>query len=197
MRLVFVRHGAASDVQGRCIGQTDLPLSAKGAREITALQINTTVRKIVASDLARAHESTRLLAEQLRLSVARDARLREMNFGDWDGALWSELELSDGQRLSDWMDHWRTAAPPNGETVDALAHRVAWWLDEQLVDESLSESTVIVVAHAGSIRAAICLLTGTPLDKMFEIPVEHAHATIVEVSAAGATITASNVRTVI
>lgn len=197
VRFVFIRHGAASDVHGRYIGHTDSPLSSKGAGDIRALTftVHNTV-KLVSSDLARASDSAQIISEAINVPIEHDARLREMNFGEWDGRLWSELEQSDGERLSVWMDNWTTAAPPLGETVGMLVERVATWLRDQIQKLPGHHSTVIVVAHAGSIRAAICLLSGTPTANMFDIPVEHAHATVVEISKNSTTITAnvSNVR---
>lgn len=196
LRFVFIRHGVATDVEGRCIGHTDVSLSAEGALAIRDLQFDVAPHRIISSDLARAYESARIIGASTGVFVETDSRLREMNFGVWDGQHWSDLERNDGKRLSQWMDHWITAAPPNGETVDALAHRVAWWLDEQLANDSLHGSTTLVVAHAGSIRAALCVLTGVPLEKMFDINVEHARATVLELSGTGWKIAASNVRVV-
>ncbi|MEO7362278.1 MAG: alpha-ribazole phosphatase family protein [Gemmatimonadaceae bacterium] len=192
MRFVFIRHGIAHDVDGRCVGHTDVPLSEAGARSVRELQLARGIHKLFSSDLARAADTATILSERLALPVIIDARLREMNFGDWDGCAWREIERCDGERFSDWMDQWFTAAPPNGETVNALANRVASWLDEQLADAQLRDATIVVVAHAGPIRAAICLLTKMPFKKMFDISVEHARATVVLISASATAVTHAN-----
>lgn len=192
MRFVFVRHGVAADVDGRCIGHTDVPLSPAGALAVHQLEVGGAVHKMVSSDLARAAETARILSAKMDAAPIFDERLREMNFGEWDGRSWSDIEQSDGARFSVWMERWTTEAAPGGETVQALAHRVASWLDEQLADDQLHGETIVVVAHAGSIRAAICLLTNAPIASMFDIAVEHACATIVDVSERGATVIESN-----
>ena len=196
LRLVFVRHGTARDVEGRCIGHTDVPLSEAGARSVGELEFDCPIDKIVSSDLSRAAASARILSQQLALPVAVDDRLRELYFGDWDGRTWNDIETCDGQRFSEWMAAWTTACPPNGETVDALVTRVAGWLHEQFRDTQSRGSTILAVAHAGSIRAAICQLTSMPIQQMFDIPVEYGRATVVEVSANLATVSQVNTRAI-
>lgn len=198
VRFVFVRHGAAEGVEGRCIGHTDVPLSAEGATEIRQISFEgVNVTRLVSSDLSRALQSAQIISESIGVPITTDARLREMNFGEWDGCTWNELEQSDGARLSTWMEHWTIAAPPAGETVNALLERVALWLNAQLAQTQSDITTIVIVAHAGSIRAAICLLTRTPPAKMFEIPVEYARATIVDVTDGNARLVGANVEHVV
>lgn len=195
MRFVFIRHGAADGVEGRCIGHTEVPLSVEGIAEIRQLTFDSAnIGRLISSDLSRAAHSAQLISASVGTPVTVDARLREMNFGEWDGRTWVELEQTDGDRLAAWMEHWSSAAPPAGETVDMLAARVASFLNDQLVQAQSHRSTIVIVAHAGSIRAAICLLTHTPFSQMFEIPVEYARATVVDVTPAGAVLIASNVQ---
>ncbi|MGV3708466.1 MAG: histidine phosphatase family protein [Gemmatimonas sp.] len=175
LQLVFVRHGRASDVEGRCIGQFDAPLSADGVRQVESHDWSAYgADGIISSDLSRAHDSAKLIAAQLSLSVTLDGRLGEMDFGEWDGRAWSELESEDGQRLSFWMEHWQTAAAPGGETVEDLFGRVTQALRWIVGSQHTGALTIIVVAHAGSIRAALCVLRNQPVSSMFDIVVEHA-----------------------
>lgn len=187
-RLVFVRHGVASSVEGRCIGHTDVPLSAAGADSVRVLQLGEfKVSAIVCSDLRRARESADIIASSISLEPTNDARLREMNFGEWDGREWSELQRSDGDRLGRWMENWRHASPPAGESVDEIVGRVSECLrdirERFQTDDNQEAQTVVVVAHAGSIRAALCLLREVPVDQMFDIDVPHATAIAFEPAA--------------
>lgn len=194
LRLVFVRHGRARDVDGRCIGQTDVPLSDRGREEIRQLSsalaaAGICVDRVISSDLARARESAALIADVVRRPVEIDSRLREMAFGDWDGRPWAEIERDDGARYAAWMADWLTLAPPGGETVSELARRADEWTSTL---ESVSQ-TLIVVAHAGWIRAAVTRLLGRAMRDLFALPVDHARMTIVDVTPTGAALVASNV----
>ncbi len=175
MPLIFVRHGQAEGVKGRCVGHFDAPLSQQGIDQIQALSFaESNATHIVSSDLKRAQQSAGIIARALSLTPATDPRLREMNFGEWDGRLWSELEQTDSTRLSGWMEHWTAVAPPRGETVSDLAARVRSFLRDMTALTMRADRTIIVVAHAGSTRAALCELNGVPLSNMFDIVVEHA-----------------------
>lgn len=199
---MLVRHGQALDVDGRCIGHTDVPLSPEGAAAIRQLVARRTgspsigggeTAFVFSSDLARARESARLVAEAIGVGVTTDARLREMNFGEWDGRRWSDVEAADGVRLHSWMERWTEASTPQGETLGDVARRAAAWLAEHIMAPAGEWRTVIVVAHAGWIRAAVSQLTGHSLAKIFDIPIDHAHATIIDVGASGNHLLASNV----
>lgn len=201
-RLVLVRHGQALDVDGRCIGHTDVPLSPEGAAAIRQLVARRTgspsigggeTAFVFSSDLARARESARLVAEAIGVGVTTDARLREMNFGEWDGRRWRDIEAADGAHLHSWMERWVEASTPQGETLGDVARRAAAWLAEHIMTPAGEWRTVIVVAHAGWIRAAVSQLTGPSLAKIFDIPIDHAHATIIDVGASGNHLLASNV----
>ena len=201
-RLVLVRHGHALNSEKRCVGHTDLPLSPDGEhafRELVkdgaalrAIASNGGLR-IVSSDLMRAVASARIIAEVAARDVEYDARLREMNFGEWDGRTWDEIGSVDGARLQAWMDDWVNVPAPRGEGPRDVAARAASWLEAILDPPRDAARTVIAVAHAGWIRAVIAQLTHHPLERMFELPADHARATLVHLSPAGNEIIASNV----
>ncbi len=193
-RLAFVRHGRAIVADNLCIGHTDVPLSPEGVDAIRALAKRVGARsvRIVSSDLRRATESAAIIGVAYGCEVHRDARLREMNFGEWDGRSWTDIERDDPNRLRDWMERWADLAPPGGESAADVSHRAVEWIAEIL---ATPDESIIVVSHAGWIRAALCQLLGRDLARMFELPVDHARATIVDVTRAGCTVIAANVST--
>jgi alpha-ribazole phosphatase len=183
MILHFVRHGRASDVDGRCIGQTDRPLSDAGRAEADALARTRRVMDLpcISSDLARATETASHLTSAL---IVEDSRLREMHFGEWEDRTWADLEATDASRLQAWMQDWTTVRAPNGESFTDVILRVRAWLDA--CDRSSGEH--VVVAHAGSIRAAAVTLLELPPSKAFSLTVDHAHVSTFSLSSHGATL---------
>jgi broad specificity phosphatase PhoE len=201
-RLVLIRHGHAVNSEKRCIGHTDLALSPAGEGDIRALLRDATELRaaavegrvrVVSSDLARAVDSARIVAGELGCDVELDARLREMNFGEWDGRTWDDIGSTDAVRLQSWMDDWVNVPAPHGEGLRDVAARAASWLASVLDGPHGGSRTIVIVAHAGWIRPTIAQLTGHPLARMFELPVDHARATIVDVTPTGNKIVASNV----
>ena len=74
-----------------------------------------------------------------------DNRLREINYGHWEGELWTELPAKDPQGFAAReADKWGWQ-PRGGESYRALSERVARWLDEVQRD-------VVVAAHGGVMR---------------------------------------------
>jgi broad specificity phosphatase PhoE len=195
-RLVMIRHGRAEGADGRCIGHTDLPLSAHGRATIGDLSVLAPSvvlgsASLVASDLRRAIDSAAILGKALHLSVHSDLRLREMNFGEWDGCSWADLEQNDGERLRGWTDSWLDTAPPAGETVSDVEWRAEHWLRDAAAPLD-HVRTIFAVAHAGWIRVAVGLLLGRPVSRLFDTPIDHAHATIVDRFASSAVLVAEN-----
>ena len=127
--LHFIRHGRAEHVDSVCIGHTDRPLADAGLNEIEALarRLDTHDLPCISSDLMRAHDS----AERLTTgAVTLDSHLREMNFAEWDGRSWADLEVADGAQLNEWMSDWTTIRAPGRESFAGVIARVRSWLGD-------------------------------------------------------------------
>jgi broad specificity phosphatase PhoE len=112
-----------------------------------------------------------------------------MDFGEWDGRFWNEIEREDADRLKRWMESWVTERVPGGESFSVLSERVREWYSQSVASSALE---VLVVAHAGSIRALLCHLLDVPLAKAFEFPVDRLRISTVEIGETGAQLVALN-----
>ena len=191
VRLILIRHAEAAHADGRCIGQTDLSLSTRGRASLTELVSPTGAladalqapegglvdAAVVSSDLTRARDTAAAIVGEFGLPLTLDARLRELDFGEWDGRNWHELAMTEGAAVREWMADWQHKAPPGGETVDMLATRVGDALDAISL---MPHDSVVVVSHAGWIRVALCKLRDIPLARMFDIAVGHLDVTVAE-----------------
>lgn len=194
MLLVLVRHGRPNGADGLCLGHHDLALADAGRPALERLAAEwrgdaeagraavPLPGRLVASDLARARGSAEVLGTAFGLDGEADARLREMDFGAWDGRAWAEIEAADGARLGAWMADWAAAPAPGGEAFPDVAARTAAWLADLRAGPAPA-APVLVVAHSGSIRALLCEAMGWPLAQAFRVRVEYARATAVRVAA--------------
>lgn len=155
--LAVWRHPQPSGVQGRCLGRTEVPVDRRKAKRL-AHQIRRWARQhgaprvVLTSRLQRAASVGRVLAGwgwQHRV----DARLNEMDFGDWDGLPWDSIGAD---AVAAWCAAFAEHAPGGGESVSALLSRCG----SLLAELHAAASPPCVVGHAGWISAARWLQRG-------------------------------------
>ena len=155
--LYFVRHGETDwNRAQRYQGQRDIPLNALGREQAArngaalhaALGSAAASLDYVSSPLQRALETMELMRVELGLpskGYRTDDRLREINYGHWEGELWRELPTTDPEGFAAReADKWGWR-PVGGESYRELSNRVAEWLAEV-------ERDVVVTAHGGVMR---------------------------------------------
>jgi len=107
-----------------------------------------------------------LLALRPDLHLRTDPRLREMDFGTWEGRAWASIPATD---IAAWTANFAHHAPGGGESVAALMARVAQAWDEarkQAPDEACTNTTTTAlqprlwISHAGVMRAVQLLAQG-------------------------------------
>jgi len=162
--LHLLRHGAP-DVSGLMLGRTDAEPTAEGIKACVDLVADLGIEAIVSSDLRRAACAATAIGETLGLSVTIDPRWRELDFGDWDGLAASEVDAAALGRF--WNDP-DAAPPPGGERWSALLGRV----DQALAD--IAPRTTLVVAHGGSMRAAVASLCGFEQRQLWALDLPYA-----------------------
>jgi broad specificity phosphatase PhoE len=146
--MLVVRHGQSVwNAEGRWQGHADPPLSALGVLQAkSAAAALGSLDAIVASDLARAVETARTIAGELGLGpVATDARLREVDAGEWTGLTRDEIEVA-------WPG-FLTAGhrPPAFEPWAHVAERAAEALHR--IGRLHPGGQVLVVSHSGVVRS--------------------------------------------
>jgi alpha-ribazole phosphatase len=164
MRLILVRHGETDwNAEKRYQGQADVPLNRTGRRQAAALArrlAGEPIHALYTSDLARAAATAQAIGRPHGLSPRAGPRLREMDFGAWEGLTYAQIQERDAAALDAWMADPLGFAPPEGESLAQLADRVdGFW--EALVSRHAT-GTVVVVAHGGPLRVMICRALGLP-----------------------------------
>jgi alpha-ribazole phosphatase len=166
MKLLLIRHTAVTGTDGICYGRTDVPLADSFAAEAAAVRaaLPPPPWTLYASPALRC----RLLAETFGLPVTVDARLGEVDFGDWDGCAWNDLPRP---ALDGWCADFVHARPPNGESfTDLIARAEAFVAD---IARRHPDGTVLAVTHAGIIRALLALRRGLGYAEAFSIAVPY------------------------
>ncbi len=194
MRLIVVRHGETLyNMQERFTGQSDVPLSALGINQTTALGkhlATETLDVIVASDLQRARATAQAIASYHKLPVEEDADLREIAFGTWEGATYAEILAHDADLVERWQADPTIHAPPGGETVTQLHRRVVRALERWRAQ--YSQETVLWAVHGGVIEVLLCHLLAVDLKCRWQFRHDNASITEIDLSCVGATVVRLN-----
>lgn len=183
-RIFLVRHGETDwNLAGRLQGSHDIPLNdlgreqaAETARVVERLSGGARHLDFVASPLSRAAQTMAILRAELGLppdAFRRDARLREITFGRWEGSTWPELRRRDPASLAARdADPWNFS-PPGGESYAELSTRVL---------EAIAELTgdAVVVTHGGVVRAMLHAFAGMPPAQAVELPVRQGAVYLIE-----------------
>ena len=115
--------------------------------------------KVVSSDLARATDTARVVAETLQLGeVEIDISVRERDVGDWCGRTTEEIDLIWPGAIAAWRSG-RLDRPPGGEHEPDFRARVVRAV-ERLASEA--KGPILVITHGGVIRSLVRQLGGEP-----------------------------------
>jgi probable phosphoglycerate mutase len=122
-----------------------------------------------ASPAGRALQTLAVIAEHLELDWHRariDARLREIDIGDWGGRYYADVFAEDATAF-DRATGLFAARPPGGEYYDDVAVRLRSWLD----DTQDEPGDRLIVMHGMSSRVLRGLLTGAQIRPGFAAPI--------------------------
>ncbi|MCX7197416.1 MAG: histidine phosphatase family protein [Proteobacteria bacterium] len=156
-RVVLIRHGETEWNRDRRIqGQTDTPLSSLGRQQ--ALAIGQRLKRerftaIYASDLQRAWDTAQAIGQAAlaerpdAVQPVADRRLREMDFGEWEGKTSAEIAASHPEAHARSKHRDADFRIPGGESFRDLYERTVDAVTS-LVDAHPG-GTLCVVAHGG------------------------------------------------
>ena len=158
--IVFIRH-AATDMAGTFCGQSDPPVNALGRRQIDDLAARLSDEAwdvIYSSDLRRAVATAKGLVRGSALEVVTTPRLREIDFGAWEGLCWRQIEEVDRVYAQRWIEGFPALPAPSGESFPDFEGRVLGIAEELL--RMAETKRIAVVAHGGVMRVVLRSLLG-------------------------------------
>ncbi|WP_108869348.1 alpha-ribazole phosphatase [Aquimarina aquimarini] len=164
MEIYLVRHTTPNIEKGICYGQSDIGITESFAEEIKEIHKNIPLHEITtvySSPLQRC----KILARSFKKPIIQDARLKEMNFGDWELQAWNDI---DQEISAPWMKDFVNVQVPNGESYVMLQKRV---LDFYYSLPLSSEEKILIITHAGPMRALLAHIRKIALKDSFDIKI--------------------------
>lgn len=166
--LYIVRHGETDwNKMGKYQGITDVPLNENGLNQAKACGEalkDITFDRILSSDLSRALVTAETIRGDRTTPITVDKRLRELNFGDWEAMLFSDIEARWPGLIDEMYLRPHLVKVPNGESFKDLQDR-AWAGLEEFLNKNDEEETLLIACHGGTIRTLLC--------KLLDISISH------------------------
>jgi broad specificity phosphatase PhoE len=178
-RLLLIRHAEVeARYQGVFGGRIDMDLSPRGHEQAAALArylLPKPLDAIYASPMKRVHQTLApLLVTGVPIPIVLPD-LREVDFGDWTGLKWDEVQEKFGISAFSWLDQLECGAIANAECGETLRDRVDPCLERILADHAGQQ--VAIFCHGGIIRVLLSMLLRWPLSSMGMFEVEYASLT--------------------
>jgi probable phosphoglycerate mutase len=180
-RLVLVRH-ALHDWIGRGVAgrMPGVALNAKGREQAEALAAALpldAVDALYSSPQQRAQETAAFIARRLKLDVRAAPEFDEIDFGEWTGRTFAELDAG-APGWSDWVDRRGSARAPGGEAFAQVRDRVVE--GARRLQREHASGTVLVVTHGDPVKALIATHLSMPLDELESFDVACASLSVIE-----------------
>lgn len=179
--IYLVRHGDIGlEGEKRFIGQTDLPLSAKGLQQAEGLQrmlAYVDIDAIYCSDLKRSVQTAEIIAARFEISPITSPELREISLGDWEGRAFTEIAGQYPQEFIRRGEDMANYRPPGGESFAECSRRVIPFLEKKLL---YAAGNILIVGHAGVNRVLLAHMLGLPLANLFRIAQDYGCLSVIQ-----------------
>ncbi len=190
----LVRHGSHDRLDRTLCGRMDgVRLGEAGHAEARAaaeqLQ-HEPLAAVVSSPLERCRQTATAVAHLHSVDVDVDPAFVELDFGDWTGLSFDELEQD--PRFEPWNSRRSLNRPPNGESLGEAQMRAVRGLESLM--KRFPDQTVAVVSHSDIIKALAAHILGLNLDFYHRFDVDPASITTLVLGDWGAKLIRLNVR---
>ena len=169
----LLRHGAT--VGGsRFYGKSDIPISRLGMSQMwtSTQKMSPHWDHIISSPLVRCADFAQALGQRYSIPVSFEERIKEINFGCWEGYTAAEIMETDADALTRFWENPLIHPPENGEYLLNFQARVLCaWND---ITKAHTGKKVLLVTHSGVIRTILCHIATKSIESLLDFEVEHA-----------------------
>ncbi len=177
----WVRHGPTHEKT--MVGWRDVPADLSDTARIGRLRAHLPAAALlVSSDLRRASATADALGAG-RTRLPDQPRLREFDFGDWDGKHFREIAETDPALSRAYWETPGDVAPPNGESWNAAAARVTACVDALCA--AYPGRQIVAVAHIGVILTQVQRALGQPAHAVIANKIDNLSVTQITLTGTG------------
>lgn len=183
LELVFMRHGRTDWNNKRLVmGRRPVPLNVEGraqAERSAKFLGSANFEAVVTSPVARAIETAEIIARHGGLTVERDERLAEIDYGDWVGRSFSEVAAQNPAVWEEYHTNPGGVIVPGGEAIADVVKRVGDAMGD--IQGRFHDGRVAIVSHADVIKIAILHLLDLDLGKIGRFTIDNCAIMLVRV----------------
>jgi alpha-ribazole phosphatase len=191
-KLFLIRHGQTELNARKCYcGSTDVALSQVGVSQAGMLAqrlAGEEVKNIFTSPLARSAQTAEIISTRHEFSPQIKEGLREIDFGDWEGLTFDQINSQYPQEIDKWFKHPDDFVFPGGESVQSFHQRVI----NSFAEIVSHPGPIVVVAHGATLKVAICYLCGWPMANFHSFSLSNAGLSIIDCLGASAIVKSLN-----
>lgn len=140
-------------------GFADIPLNERGLEQANESKINLidkTYDIVFCSPLIRAKQIATIVNEDKNIDIIYDKRLRERNYGEFEGTNKSSFNYND------FWAYNKNIKYAKAENVQDFFKRIYNFLDELKL--KYQDKNVLIICHAGVLKAIECYANGMMSD---------------------------------
>lgn len=177
--LWLIRHAEVENrYQNVFGGRIDMALSERGhaqALRLAEYLRGKPLQALYASPMQRVQQTLAPLLLNSSLAPQLIPEFREVDFGDWTGLHWTEVQARYGISALAWLDQLQSAGIPNAENADRFRTRVEPRLHQLL--SAHSGEQIGIACHGGVIRMLLSILLDLPFPKTAAFEIDYASIT--------------------
>ncbi len=144
----------------------DDPLTEKGWQQMwDAVADRSDWQHIVSSPLSRCLDFAQQLSKKFKINCSVDDRFKEIGFGTWEGLTADEILANDINALINFYKDPIRNRPEGAEPLETFSNRV--WEAYNEISRKHDTENVLIVGHAGVIRAITANILGMDLDNIY------------------------------
>ena len=171
--LFLIRHAQTDfNRQKQYCGFSDVSLNDAGIKQARCLKVKIPALKIdvlFCSPLKRTKQTADILFPKKKAIF--EPRLKELNFGKWEGLKYKEIMEKYGTAYSKWISDPFNLHPPQGESLLDLQKRCVNFLE--FVLKNFKHKKIGIISHAGPIKIMLLYIKKRGQEKFWDIPVEN------------------------
>ena len=159
MNIFVVRHGQTEwNVMKKMQGSADIELNEKGlsqASDTANMLRDSSFDVIFCSPLKRAKQTAEIINDDRGLNIIFDERLRERNYGEFEGTSKSSFDYNE------FWSYQKNMKYEKAENIQDFFERIYHFLDDITSKEY---NNILIVCHAGVEKAIECYFNGLMSD---------------------------------